>query len=87
MKTGWLYNHDDAVALLRYAVPGAVIETSSTRGGGEATRAYQITLPNARFRVTGGDTYHLPCLAYPLAKRAREIADGLRDATRTNFTP
>jgi hypothetical protein len=82
MTPTWLRTHDDALDLLRYAVPGAVIELAPTRGGGDAARAYQITLLGARIRVSGGDTYHLPCLAAPIARRAREIADGLRDAVR-----
>jgi hypothetical protein len=82
MNPTWLRTHDDALDLLRYAVPGAVIELAPTRGGGDAARAYQITLLGARIRVSGGDTYHLPCLAAPIARRAREIADGLRDAVR-----
>lgn len=82
MNPTWLRTHDDALDLLRYAVPGAVIELAPTRGGGDGARAYQITLVGARVRVSGGDTYHLPCLAAPIARRAREIADGLRDAAR-----
>lgn len=87
MKTGWIYNHDDALAVLRYAVPGAMVELSRTFAGGDATRSYAITLPHARFTVTGGDSYHLPCVAMALAKRAREVADGLMASTRLNFTP
>lgn len=82
MRPDWLRTHDDALDLLRAAVPGAVVELAPTRAGGEGARAYQITLVGARIRVSGGDTYHLPCLAAPIARRAREIADGLRESVR-----
>lgn len=72
--------HDDALALLRYAVPGAIVELAPIWRPGSSqdearTRRYTITVPAARVRVSDGDVYSLPCLAEPLARRARELAD------------
>jgi hypothetical protein len=77
--------HDDALALLRYAVPGAVVELEPIWHPGEQessarARRYVVTIPAARVRVSDGDTYSLPCLAAPLARRARDLADACRAA-------
>lgn len=77
---GWIRTHDDALALLRYAVPGARVGLApvrlDSRRTAQAARRYEITVHAlGREPVTTGDLYHLPLRAEPLARRAREIAD------------
>ncbi len=78
---GWVRTHDEVSELLRYAVPGADVRLSpvalpgNPRGNARA-RCYQISLRRiGRDPVPTADTYTLPCLAAPLARRARELAD------------
>ncbi len=79
--------HDDALSLLRAAVPGADVHLEPVWHPGELAsaqraRRYVVTIPAARVRVSDGDTYSLPCLAAPLARRARELADACLAVSR-----
>lgn len=78
---GWVRTHDEVGELLRYAVPGAQVKLSPVALPGNAhgnarARRYQITVRRiGREPLPTADTYTLPCLAAPLARRARELAD------------
>lgn len=77
----WVTTHDGARELLTYAVPGARVRLSpvalpGTREANAKARRYQITVPRlGREPVETADLYTLPCLAGPLARRARQLAD------------
>ena len=78
---GWLRTHDEVRELLTYAVPGAAVTLSpvaipGTAAGNARARRYQIAVRRiGRAPLPTADTYTLPCLAEPLARRARELAD------------
>ncbi len=78
---GWLRTHDEARDLLTYAVPGARVTFSrvarpGTQQGNAQARRFQITVRRVgREPLETFDLYTLPCLAEPLARRARELAD------------
>lgn len=78
---GWLRTHDEARELLTYAVPGARVTLAPVAGpgtpkGAAQARRYQITVRRiGHDPLPTADTYTLPCLAEPLARRARELAD------------
>lgn len=77
----YVRSHDDALALLRYAVTGArvrllPVRDPGTGAAGLATRRYEITVERAgRKPVTACDVYALPCHAGTLARAARLAAD------------
>lgn len=77
----YVRTHDDALALLTYAVPGARVTLAPVRdpgtgAAGLATRRYEITVERAgRAPVTTCDVYCLPCHAGTLARGARLAAD------------
>lgn len=70
---GFARTHDDAQALIRYAVPGARVEFSRVPEAREQTRRYTITVTRM-----GGKTeavqgmYSLPAMAARLSTNARE---------------
>lgn len=81
MDDDWIHTHDSARELLTYAVPGARVKLSpvalpGTTAGNAKARRYQITVRRlGRDPIETADLYTLPCLAAPLARRARALAD------------
>ncbi len=66
--------HDDALAVLRSAVPGARVTTERLRES--LARRYVVTLERVGHReLSQGDVYALPIEASALAGRARTLAD------------
>lgn len=66
--------HDDALFVLRGAVPGARVETIELRE--PLARRYVVTLERVGYReLSQGDVYALPIEASELASRARQLAD------------
>lgn len=80
----WVRSHDDAEALLRYAVPGARV-TFHDRGSVlrlGAFREYVVTLDDEGHRVAHGPhTYGLPCKAGQMVAFVKRVASR-EDLTR-----
>lgn len=71
-------SHEEALQVLRYAVPGASVELHHVKSqpGSERFRSYTIHLQTIGFLpVTTGDLYSLPCRASSIASRAKELAE------------
>lgn len=77
LDDGWLRTHDEAAQLLRYATIGAtVLIERLPREHTPDLRQYTIVLDGAaEYAVSAADAYALPCLAAPLARRARDLCD------------
>lgn len=78
---GMLRTHDEALQLLRYAVPGArvalhpVALPGSTKANA-AARRYTVTVPRVGAEpLETADIYTLPTPAAPIARRVRDLAD------------
>jgi len=74
----WVRSHDDAEALLKYAVPGARVSFydrgSVLRLG--AFREYVVTLDDEGHTVAHGPhTYGLPCKARDMARFVKRVAN------------
>jgi hypothetical protein len=68
--------HDDAQALIRYAVPGAHVTFWRPATGSDRTRAYQITMRRwGRADVAVQGAYTVPAPAEQIARNAVEQAD------------
>lgn len=64
--------HDDAIALLRYAVPGARVETWQPPRGRDNARSYSVSLERLGAEpIVVHAAYALPCDANSLARHAR----------------
>lgn len=78
---GDLHTHEDAEQLLRYALPGARVDTYEVRTPGTveasaSVRRYEITIARiGRTPVTSTHVYSLPAHAETLARGARQVAD------------
>ena len=78
---GLVRSHEEAVQLLRYAVPGARVTTApifapGRQSAAEAMRRYEITVERVgREPITTCAVYCLPALAVTLAHGARQAAD------------
>lgn len=73
---GFIRTHDDAQALLRYAVPGARIEFTRLKTGRDQTRGYVISVSRIGSPVVAVEgAYSLPANAAQMAKHTREQAD------------
>lgn len=83
---GMVRTHDDALALLRAAVPGGEVRVYPVMQPGDARsaaacRRYEIRLPRLGGYVTSdADLYHLPTAAAPLERRAKVLAETARSA-------
>lgn len=74
---GVVRTHEEALACLRGAVPGAIVEAYDVRPGPgcDRSRGFVVTLERVgRRAVSPADTYALPCPESNLARRARELA-------------
>lgn len=73
----WIRTHDEARDLLKYSVIGATVVIERVeREHCPETRAFTVVLDGATdFATSVADCYSLPCLAGPLARRARDLAD------------
>lgn len=78
----WVRTHDEARDLLRYAALGAtVIIERVQREHTPDVRQFAIVLDAAPgHAVSAADAYSLPCLAKPLALRARALCDRGRES-------
>jgi hypothetical protein len=73
---GLARTHDDAQALIRYAVPGAHVTFWRPATGSDRTRAYQITMRRwGRADVAVQGAYTIPAPAERIARNAVEQAD------------
>jgi hypothetical protein len=73
---GHARTHDDAQALIRYAVPGAHVTFWRPATGSDRTRAYQITMRRwGRADVAVQGAYTVPAPAEQIARNAVEQAD------------
>ena len=73
----WVRTHDEARDLLRYAALGATVILEPLREGRSPdARSYTLVLDGAvDYALSVADAYSLPCLAGPLAARARALCD------------
>lgn len=73
----WIRTYDEARDLLKYAALGAtVIIERVQREHTPDTRMFTVVLDAAPgHAVSAADAYALPCLAAPLARRARDLCE------------
>jgi hypothetical protein len=73
---GYARTHDDAQALIRYAVPGAQVSFWRPLTASDRTRSYQITMRRwGRADVAVNGAYTIPAPAEALASNARAQCD------------
>lgn len=74
VEDGLVRTHDEALSVLRRAVPGAHVETYPTRE--HLARSYVVTLERiGHARLSESDVYALPIEVDALTERARKLAD------------